>query len=388
MQPRIELAKRRKALGLSQEKLAELLDVHRTTIVRWEAGGELYDRQLTPLARHLQITVEQLHRLLDGRSMNVSDDSAANAGLLGLSLVDPLEPDGPVFENLSPQPVVQLIEQLSAVDNSNGPRSVLEVVEAKQDQVTKLLTATGPLVPGAHYAASRFAEFQGWLYHDLGQLDLAMQWTNTALDLATLSGDDELVAYIWMRKSNIASDANQGPLAISFARSSRQQTNGITPRLQAVVERQEAYANALIGEDYECARLLDAAHESVADADEAGAEIAAYCSESYIEMESANAWIELGHYDRAIPVLEAADQEWSSSFRRDHGLCKARLSLAYAGNGQPEDALAKATEGIQLVESTNSERSLHFVRRTVNQLRIVGAPETSDELASRLPLAS
>jgi DNA-binding XRE family transcriptional regulator len=64
---RHRLAQRRKAVGYTQEQLAEQLGVERTTVIRWEAG----DTQPQPwqwpnLADALKITVEQLTDLLDG----------------------------------------------------------------------------------------------------------------------------------------------------------------------------------------------------------------------------------------------------------------------------------------------------------------------------------
>ncbi|MGH1493657.1 MAG: hypothetical protein ACRBK7_30390 [Acidimicrobiales bacterium] len=309
-----------------------------------------------------------------------------DGSLMGLRLVDPLEVSSSELEVIDPASVLILLDQLSAVDNNAGPNSVLPVIESQQERVTRMLNGQSASNE-AHYAASRFAEFRGWIYHDLGKLDLAMQWTNTALDLAMAGGCDELAAYHWMRKSNIASDANKTQLAVAFARSSRGQLEHMTPRLRAVAQRQEAYAHALDGKEYECSALLDAAFNSVGQG-AAGEDLATYCSESYIEMESANAWIELGRHNDAIPILESADQDWSNEFRRDHGLCKARLSLAYAGNHQPIDALEKAREGVELARVTDSARSWHFLQRAATQLRVIGANDEADELSSQLPLAS
>ena len=238
----------------------------------------------------------------------------------------------------------------------------------------------------ALFAASRFAEFRGWLHHDLGQLDLALRWTSTAVDLALEAGDDRLASYHYMRKSNIASDAHRQDLAIRYADMSRQQLDTLTPKVRAVALRQEAQAQALLGNEYDCSRLLDEAYRLVASYEDPD-ELAVYCSENYIEMESANAWIELGRYADAIPVLESADGEWSADYRRDHGLCKARLSFAYAGNSEPTKALIKAEEGVSIARSSGSERAWHFLKRTAAELQAVGARDQADQLRQSLPLA-
>ena len=62
---RERLAQRRKALGLTQEQLAELLDVERTTVTRWERGQAQPQPWLRPrLARVLRVSADRLAELL------------------------------------------------------------------------------------------------------------------------------------------------------------------------------------------------------------------------------------------------------------------------------------------------------------------------------------
>ena len=52
---------RRGALGLSQERLAELVGVSRQAVSKWEVGDAMPDTdRLLPLARVLEITVDEL----------------------------------------------------------------------------------------------------------------------------------------------------------------------------------------------------------------------------------------------------------------------------------------------------------------------------------------
>jgi transcriptional regulator with XRE-family HTH domain len=62
---RQRFAARRKAVGFSQEQLAERLGVERSTVVRWESGETLPQPWLQPkIARALQVSTEQLDELL------------------------------------------------------------------------------------------------------------------------------------------------------------------------------------------------------------------------------------------------------------------------------------------------------------------------------------
>src|SRR2546430_5258551 len=62
---RRRLAERRKAVGLSQERLAEVVGVDRSTVVRWErADTEPQPWHRPHLARALNVSVEELAALL------------------------------------------------------------------------------------------------------------------------------------------------------------------------------------------------------------------------------------------------------------------------------------------------------------------------------------
>src|SRR5436309_14792211 len=66
---RHRLATRRRALGFTQESLAERLGVHPTTVRRWESGGIGSGPQpwvRRRLAEHLQVSAEELEELLAG----------------------------------------------------------------------------------------------------------------------------------------------------------------------------------------------------------------------------------------------------------------------------------------------------------------------------------
>jgi transcriptional regulator with XRE-family HTH domain len=64
---RLGLAERRKVVGLSQEQLAWLLEVDRTTVVRWECAETTPIPRLRPrLAEALRVTDEELAELLSG----------------------------------------------------------------------------------------------------------------------------------------------------------------------------------------------------------------------------------------------------------------------------------------------------------------------------------
>ncbi|MGH3803178.1 MAG: helix-turn-helix transcriptional regulator, partial [Pseudonocardiaceae bacterium] len=97
------LAERRKVVGYTQEQLAAVLDVERSTVVRWEAGETTPQPWCRPkLAEALTVSVDELDALLaegqtdeDGRSPS-SSEPRAGGKLLDVDAADEL-PDDPVL---------------------------------------------------------------------------------------------------------------------------------------------------------------------------------------------------------------------------------------------------------------------------------------------------
>ncbi len=64
-----KLAARRRAVGHTQESLAEVLDVAVSTVARWEQGaGCPLPALRRPLAEALSVSLEDLDRLLSGET--------------------------------------------------------------------------------------------------------------------------------------------------------------------------------------------------------------------------------------------------------------------------------------------------------------------------------
>ena len=89
---RQRLAQRRKALGLTQEALARILNVERTTVARWERGETEPLPWVRPkLAKALRVSADRLEDLLDGTgpaSPAPPNRPRADAVLAGPGLAD------------------------------------------------------------------------------------------------------------------------------------------------------------------------------------------------------------------------------------------------------------------------------------------------------------
>ncbi len=95
-QPRTRLRKRRQAVGLTQEELAERVGVNRSTIVRWENGTTAgpRPRQRPTLAEALRISIDELEYLLARQKPSSEDPAQADSGTPGTVELDPGDFEG------------------------------------------------------------------------------------------------------------------------------------------------------------------------------------------------------------------------------------------------------------------------------------------------------
>ena len=138
---RVHLAQRRKAAGHSQENLAALLGVDRSTVVRWEAADTAPQPWLRPkLAEALGITVHELDGLLDDVSERTGRRrDAFSEARPGMSI---RLSDGPRLDAV----VEHLREQwhlLVKTDNLLGPRHALSGVLGQLETIDELLATAG-----------------------------------------------------------------------------------------------------------------------------------------------------------------------------------------------------------------------------------------------------
>ncbi|MGH3466234.1 MAG: hypothetical protein ACRDQF_00695, partial [Thermocrispum sp.] len=148
--------------------------------------------------------------------------------------------------------------------------------------------------------------------------------------------------------------------------------------------RQEAHGYALSGNYDACARALDHAFQHAADAPDDDADIARYCTPGYVEMEAAHCWVELGKPDKALTTLQQGLAHWHPDFRRDLGLCLARLAVAHAGTGQADDALTVARHSLTIAAETRSHRTARQLHRASELLATAGAHDHAQHLRHTL----
>lgn len=270
---------------------------------------------------------------------------------------------------VAPQTIKGLQGILSAqlvADAMIGSRHLIDPVRSQVQIVDTICRAVrGRDKTHALRFAIKFIEFCGWLHQDAGDFVCAETWTNKALNYAMELGDRRSIAYILMRKSNIATDAGDPATALGLTNAALANDSVLTPRLRAVVLRQRANAHAAListfGETTGATEFEKDAESAMAEAlvgiNQQEDDFAPYCTPSYVDMEIGAALLLVGKPEAALPIFEKSRVRWGDSGQaRDNALCLARLATAYAHVGDRERAHSVASEAIIHAKTVGSWR--------------------------------
>ena len=135
------LSQRRKAVGLTQESLAERLGVERSTVVRWEAGDTEPLPSIRPkVARALQVSVDQLAELLnESENATTTEALPADDEVTVPVLLPEVQPDRTELEDPARPQVADPVEALRQALRAAGV--------VPEDLGAMLLAGRPPQVP-------------------------------------------------------------------------------------------------------------------------------------------------------------------------------------------------------------------------------------------------
>lgn len=352
----------------------------RVMLSRWENGHTIPD---DVYRRYLRIVLA----CTDADLGAPGDDT----GSLAPGSLEPPEAMGSYLR----QHLEAALEQEVKVDLVAGAGPLLSSATAHVSlSETLARTASGSGREALLRLACRYAEFAGWLHQDALRLDEARRWSERALAYARELGDDQRVAYVLMRQSNIAVDAGHKRRAAELAMAA-QRAGPSTPRLKAVISRQLALGHAAQGDAAAATDAMAVARRSVAEPAAASLdpfeESLAYCTEAYIASEAGDCWLRLKQPDRAIVELERALAMWPDQAGRDRSLVLVRLARAYLAQGELEQASGWSMQASSAAHAMASNRSLAHLNRLTRELatqgkRSAAVREARDALAAGAPV--
>lgn len=362
---RKRFALRRKAVGLSQEQLAERLGVDRSTITRWEGGETLPQPWLRPrIARALQVSADQLDDLL-GEERAADQEATAR---LGYVMANPASVDLVTVAGLRAQ-----VAELDACYDQVPSASLLPGAGQCLGQVSFL---TGHARGGRVRQALRLAEAEaatlmGQLVWDACQRRdqvTALACLDRAISAASEAGDRAAQGRALLRKSFVALYGQQDPHAgLALVSQTARTTADISQVITGIAVLHAAEAHAMLADTYACERAIAQAEAHLSQVSEGDPALELFSPSQFGRL-TGSCYLFLGDARKAEPVLEATAIA-AAGRSKSQAIIYGNLALALIRQNRIDDATAALAQAIDIVEVNRGGGGLTVIFGAARELR-------------------
>ncbi|HEX4723863.1 MAG TPA: helix-turn-helix transcriptional regulator [Pseudonocardiaceae bacterium] len=359
-EPGTVVAIARRAHGMRQDELGVLAGFSQSAISRLESGSNLaYDlRILRTLCKLLGIPARLLGLAEDAPPERVPALFGVLDHLVGTATVAP--------ELASHLLITRRIVNDADNWHTSGPLTpAVRQLYQLADRLRR--SARGALRRDMLRIAALYAEFFGWLREENGDLTAAGQWTARALEQGQAADDRNIVAYAFVRMSQLAEVDGDADRVIGLARAA-QREQGVTDRVRTIALQQEARGYARAGSEEACLSRLD---RVAAMADEfepivSDEYVIGYCyNRHHVDLQRAACLLTLDRPRDAVRQYEESRPTWASVCRWEQGVHAARLAFALARCGELDHAAVVGFEALEIAGSADSA----LVRTELRRLR-------------------
>lgn len=355
---RSRLAQRRKSVGLSQDGLAELLGVERSTVVRWETGRTAPQPWVRPhLADALAVTLDQVHDLLGMGDQSGGDDvdrREFNSLATGLALAPLVRPR---FGRVGSSEVLQLqrrTARLRRLDDHLGGIDTYQVYASEvraTEQLVERASYNGETAHGLAGVLAEQAQMAGWAAFDGGRYADARRHYGDAMRAAQDAAEPGLIG------NTLAFMAYEDADVDLATASCREAGDRVTPRVRALLNERRARTHARSGDADATDRALGDAVEAVrTQASEPEPDWVFWVDDVEVEIMSGRCWTELRQPHRAVSILSSALERYDDTHARDKALYLTWLAQAHMYDGEIERATDVTAQAIDLTAGVGSVR--------------------------------
>lgn len=407
--PNETLRELRRARGLTQQKLADLIQVSRSTERRWEHGHiqRPHIGQLKNLAHALGVSMDELGfgsinpTIIE--SINLVGDPFAGSAmsralavlcddeqvqrrsftlLTGTALMEPVTrylaaPPSSLNESSGAGRRItdEFVDGLDAVnsrlrvmDDWVGGQRLLQVAHGQTRLVSDVLnnsSYTAQVGRRLHANIADLLRISAYVSFDVGRYAQAQQLWITALRAAHLAGDHALAANILGWMSDGATQIEAGN-AVPLAQAALTAYRGNDPKVRAILQLQAAKAYGYSHDLTACRRTIDAAFDSLSKVGHGDhpPEWAYWIGERAIHTRAAGfSYYAMGKWPQAERHLQTALELRDPNQMRDHALCYTMLATTQLHRRDVEQACSNAHQTIDLfggrIESAQCMRELN-----------------------------
>ncbi len=359
------LVRHRRAVGHTQESLAEALRVERSTVARWESGKVAPQPWIRPrLAEVLRVSTEELTELL----VVSSADEQPVAERTEYAMRYPSRVD------LST--VAELRDRMASLGERYDRLPSATLLARAGEHVSKVAFLAGEAPSGRVQREMRIlqadaATFMGQLVWDASQRrahETARSYYAQSVDVARHLGDPNAEGHALLRTCYVAlygaSDYREGlNLALQAVRTARCTSHVLTGL--AMLHTAEAYA--YLGEGSDCERALAGAERHLGQAHGADAAHDLF-SPTHFGRLAGSCYLSLGDYRKAEQLLAQTAAELHDR-RKSRAIVLGNLTLARLRDGDLDGALSALNDAVSELHGTRGGGGMNIVFRAAREMR-------------------
>ncbi|MEU7155454.1 helix-turn-helix transcriptional regulator [Streptomyces chrestomyceticus] len=360
------LARRRRALGFTQESLAEALGVERSTVRRWESGDASPLPFLRPrLARLLRVNVEEFEHLL---TVAPAVTSGRSTERISYALRHPSGVDLMVAAELRSS-TTDLAGRYDA-----APSATLIADAGQQLDRIAFLADEAPVGRVQRELRALQADasmLMGQLIWDASQRhahESARAYYAQSLEVARHLLDQAIEGHALLRIGYVAlygaNDHRQGlELALQAARTTRKTSHALT----GLALLHAAEAHAFLGEHSECERALLGAEKHLGRSDGTDAAHELFTPTHFGRL-AGSCYLSLGKYDQAQRFLSDTASRMQDR-HKSRAIVLGNLALTAIRQGDLDTALVVFDDAVDELRRTRGGGGMNLVFRAARELR-------------------
>lgn len=392
-EPRRRFTARRKAIGHSQESLANNLGIQRSTVARWERGETDPTPTIRPfLASVLEVSLEDLTSLLDQhphQREGIADSPLSSARRKPENMFSgqSRRPSEPIDSDYLEDVRSRILQLVSLDINFGGDQSSSLAVQTLRSVDRKLGAADVPsaLARDAYSVAGELAEVTGWLLYDAAEHATVKTVNSRALQLCKIAGDRSMELLVTQNMAMHAGHLGRPSEALSLARGVLAESH-LSPRLEALFRIREARALAQGGATEDAKKTFSLAQNlylnGTRDSDPGWAW---WINDQEVLWHEAMIRSDSGELDKAADLFqESVSVTPATEPRRQYNnlahLAHAQTLLAAWG-----DVELTLTRVLRYIDAIHSSRTLEILTPTIERiLRDPSRPEAVADVAREL----